>query len=890
MQTKARIRLLSMAVLLLIIPRVSARSIYVSSRGSDDNPGTPFYPFATLQKAADTARPGDSVYVLEGYYKQKVAIKDIKATKDNPVLFKALGEVIIDGPADVTMAGALPRIGDFNVPISDPEHLYYPYYRGAIVRVDNCTGVIIDGFNIRNSPWFGLGALACENLTIRGCIIEDTTSSAMYLLNCKDLIVAFNEVMRACSYPGRIASHGAQESISVVNCERFELMYNRVHESGTWNNIEGSNSGTGGEGIDAKESSHDGSIHHNYIYNLSRQGLYIDAWNSSVCGNIDVYSNVVHDTQHGLAIAGEAGGTVKNIRVFNNLFYNHWLQGLVLASWYKGGHKDNIQIFNNTIFRSTNDGIELGSDLHTNMSVVNNIIFRCGRRGGTGGFNLGKAQIARNEGNLTGVDPCFVNTKVGDFRLSQGSPAIDAGVEVNGCDRDLFDAPRIVGKAIDIGALEHGSQPATPCVIFVSTRGSDDNQGTLFKPYATIQKAADTVGAGDTVCVLAGYYKQKVAIKNVKASKDKPVVFTALGKVVINGPNDIFVENPLPTIHSDSTPISNPKHLYYPYYRGAVVRLDNCTNVTFAGFEVQNSPWFGIAALNCQGLTIQGCKTHDTMASGIYVLESKGVTVGYNEVIRACGSDRRTETHGSQESISMVNCVGFEVMYNRVHEPATYSRPEGGTGVGGEGIDAKEHSQNGSIHHNYVYNLGRPGIYVDAWNSLDLENVKIYNNIVHDCFNGMAVGAEDGGTVTGLDIHGNLFYNNRGSGIVLFSWGRNGIKKDIRIYGNTICYNEGTGIAMGTETSENIQIFNNLAIRNGKNDFSAGTARNVTEGGNIFGKNPKLVDAERSDFRLLPESPAIDAAVEYTVPTIDLDDRPRVSGKAMDVGCFEHGK
>lgn len=876
---------------LLFVCGASARSIYVAADGDDANPGTLFCPYATLQKAADVTQPGDSVYVRAGHYKEKVVIRDIKALAEHPVVFKALGEVVITGPDDITLKPPLPMIGDANVPISNPEHLYYPYYRGAIVRVDNCSNVVIDGFNIRNSPWFGLSALACDALTVRRCIVEDTTSSGMYLLNCRNLVVAFNEVMRACSYPGRIASHGAQESISIVNCERFEAMYNRVHESGTWNNMEGSNAGTGGEGIDAKESSHDGSIHHNYIYNLSRQGLYVDAWNSHVCGNIDVYSNVVHDTQHGFAVAGEAGGTVKNIRVFNNLFYNHWLQGIVLASWYKGGHKDNIQIFNNTIFRSTNDGIELGSELHTNVLVANNIIYRCGRRGGTGGYNPGTAQIVRDEGNLIGDNPSFVNTKVGNFRLAEGSAAIDAGVEIEGGTRDLADAPRIAGKAVDIGALEYGSEPASPRVIFVSTRGSDDNPGTLFKPYATLQKAAEQTRPGDTVCVLPGYYKQKLVIKDIKASKDKPVVFQAMGKVVINGPDDIFLKPPLPVIRDDSMPISNPGHLYYPYYRGAVVRIEDSSYVTFDGFNVADSKWFGIAALNCDNLSILHCTVQDTMSSGIYVLESKNITVSNNAVMRACGYDWRTETHGSQEFISIVNCVGFEVMYNRVHEPKTYTQPEGGgTGVGGEGIDAKEHSQNGSIHHNYVYNLTRLGLYVDAWNSLDLMNIKVHNNVVHDCLNGMAVGAEDGGTVAGIDIYNNLFYKNRGSGIVLFSWGHNGIKKNIRIYSNTICNNEGTGIALGTETSENVEVFNNLAVRNGKNDFSAGTAKDVTQGGNLFGKNPELVDMGRCDYRLTADSPAIDAAVEYAVPSIDMDDRPRVSGEKMDVGCFEYRK
>jgi len=58
--------LVGAAVLWLAIQPAAARSIYVCPGGDDGNPGTPFYPYGTLQKAADAAKAGDSVYVLAG--------------------------------------------------------------------------------------------------------------------------------------------------------------------------------------------------------------------------------------------------------------------------------------------------------------------------------------------------------------------------------------------------------------------------------------------------------------------------------------------------------------------------------------------------------------------------------------------------------------------------------------------------------------------------------------------------------------------------------------------------------------------------------------------------------------------------------------------------------
>src|SRR6186997_3455953 len=42
--------------------------------------------------------------------------------------------------------------------------------------------------------------------------------------------------------------------------------------------------------------------------------------------------------------------------------------------------------------------------------------------------------------------------------------------------------------------------------LYVSTAGNDNNAGTAASPWRTLQKAANTVVAGDTVMVAAGTY------------------------------------------------------------------------------------------------------------------------------------------------------------------------------------------------------------------------------------------------------------------------------------------------------------------------------------------------------------------------------------------------
>jgi len=68
---------------------------------------------------------------------------------------------------------------------------------------------------------------------------------------------------------------------------------------------------------------------------------------------------------------------------------------------------------------------------------------------------------------------------------------------------------------------------------FVASDGADGNSGSEERPFRTIQKAADTMKAGDTCYVRGGVYRQVVRPKG-SGSQNKPIRFKAWpGEVVV---------------------------------------------------------------------------------------------------------------------------------------------------------------------------------------------------------------------------------------------------------------------------------------------------------------------------------------------------------------------
>lgn len=404
-----------------------------SPNALDSNPGTAELPWRTLTKAGNAARPGERVLIRPGTYTEGLVI-NVSGAPGSRIVFQAG-----TGQPVVLRNQCVKAIGQSHIEI-----------RGLTVR--DCTGGPNDDIGIR-----------IEGPDVQDVVIDDnhvinTHGSAISawgvpwlddpgdFRNITNLVITGNLIEQA-------NNGGYNEQITLANgVVDFEIANNELRDS--------HNTVNGGEGIDVKEGSSNGTIHHNLIHDIDRRAIYLDGGGRSSfvapVHDIDVYGNVAYNVPNGFAIMSEGGADVFNVRVYNNLFYNVDHDCIFIydhpdtANDPTIGQFRNISFVNNTLANCGLDeswrmGIDINTDKATDLLIRNNIAW-------PRGIDPGTAETADH--NLT-IDPLFVDSANGNFALSPESSARDRGSPTGAPSHDLVGTPRPTGAGVDIGAYEY---------------------------------------------------------------------------------------------------------------------------------------------------------------------------------------------------------------------------------------------------------------------------------------------------------------------------------------------------------------------------------------------------------------------------------------------------
>jgi hypothetical protein len=406
----------------------SGTTYYVSTGGSDSNPGTQSAPWRTIGRAASSvSSAGSKVVVMGGSYSEDVTLSKAGAA-DRPISFQADGSAAVN-VRSFRIAASRVAVEGFNIAGAS----------GRCVTIDpGLTDVRVAGNEISNCGSHGIGfrrpedtgAAYSNNVTVSGNRIHGVGKSYSYgndiTVYADNTLVADNDL-----------TDTPNDAIEMWG-DRLTFRHNNIHDI----------SNTLGHHNDAFQTwviPGDGStgkpltnlvIERNTIRNVTGSNSHgIMAEGTTGHRDWDVRSNVWDNVGSYTIILGCCGSNgIENVRIYNNTFA-HLPGGIVIQ--YQLGSTGTVA---NNIFYATKNPVYVSGSSGASATHAYNLF-----AGGT---------PALSETHRVAADPLFVNS-ASNYHLTASSPAIDAGD--NGAlvpvrSQDLDGNP--TARAVDIGAYE----------------------------------------------------------------------------------------------------------------------------------------------------------------------------------------------------------------------------------------------------------------------------------------------------------------------------------------------------------------------------------------------------------------------------------------------------
>jgi hypothetical protein len=392
---------------------------YVSTKGSDSNPGTIGAPWLTIQHAANSVSAGAKVYVFGGVYNESVNFP-ASGTTSAPITFESYpGQTaVIDGTGVSCCTSNPPSSGNDTQGLINIVNQSYLVLAGFEIRDFTTSnpaytpaGVWITGsgtgIQLLNNLLHNITTSSEENGNAFGIAVYGTSQTPI-----SHLVISGNEVYSLKT--------GNSESVNVDgNVTNFAITNNLVHDN---DNIGIDAIGYEGVGPVGHDEAMYGEIRGNTIYNISgihnagegnsydADGVYCDG-----CAYVTVEDNLIHNVDYGIEVASEhkicqstgteysSSGTIgegsspcngRYVTVRNNVVYDSNACGISI-----GGYANNV-----------------GGSAH--VVIVNNTLYNNNTQNQAGEFQIqyhsGKAQANIFENNLVyaGAQNVWINSFV----------------------------------------------------------------------------------------------------------------------------------------------------------------------------------------------------------------------------------------------------------------------------------------------------------------------------------------------------------------------------------------------------------------------------------------------------------------------------------------------
>ncbi len=387
---------------------------------------------------------------------------------------------------------------------------------------------------------------------------------------------------------------------------------------------------------------------------------------------------------------------------------------------------------------------------------------------------------------------------------------------------------------------------------YVTTSGSDSADGlSIATAWATLQHAADTLVAGDTVHVADGDY-QGFDVRS-SGSAGSPISFLAASPAV-----RISADNPV-------TPDG--------------INVENAAYIVIDGFTVDGRTRAGVRVAVSQFVTVRNCRAGFNGKWGIFSGFADDLLIENNE------THNSVLEHGIYTSNSGDRPV---IRGNWVHDNyANGIHMNGDASAGGDGTISGALVERNIIHGNGVG--GGSAINMDGVIDSVVRNNLLFDNHA----SGISLYRIDGAT----GATGNLVVNNT---IINASDARWCVNINTGSTGNRVINN----ILYNKHPWRGVISIDSSSKAGFSADYNSVMDRFSTDDGNSvialaawqaagYGANSFLATPAQHflnpgvDFHLLQSSPARDAGTSVDAPGSDLDGGPRPVGAGFDIGAYE---
>lgn len=343
------------------------------------------------------------------------------------------------------------------------------------------------------------------------------------------------------------------------------------------------------------------------------------------------------------------------------------------------------------------------------------------------------------------------------------------------------------------------------------TSGNDANAGTSASTaLKTIQKALDktTEGAGATIYVAGGTYKERLSWPHSGASATEPITLTnyASGTVIIDGVGATNDDRPalLHVVSKSHIRINNIRIANNIRPGAFGIHIEGTgTDVQITSCQIYNIGW----TADSTAMPNSGNNANPLILVGSTPTAYTEIYLGSNQVY-ACNP-------GYSEAMTLAgNVNNFLIENNVIHHNRNIGIDMNGHYSWTGAPDSVNYVRNGNVKGNVVYNCVSlaavsGGIYVDGGKWINVEGNTSFNNGV-----GITVGAEvANGSADGINIRSNVIYNNKEAGLVIGANAAGSRVNYANITNNTLFKNYtngGWGGEISLQNTDHVSFSNNI--------------------------------------------------------------------------------